>query len=295
MLFHLPHNDHAVLCRWRLRNDQRVYRTAGSRIMELINRQILADRPTASDVEFLESGAIVRARLVALERTCRYELLSAVSHTRHTAADIAYARRLDTRSLRRGLQMRTLYSHKIHGNAVGVRYLEELARPANSEVRVATDVPMQLLVVDRQIAIVPVDPRQPDHGALVVRTTTLVTALVALFEHTWHDATPSGGAPDQIDLAERAILRCLLAGHTDTSAARRLGISARTVRRHVGSMMERTGARSRFDLGARAAAPGWLGLAGRSVELTHRLRAAWFPVPSMSRSWSHAHGVRARA
>jgi DNA-binding CsgD family transcriptional regulator len=233
----------------RLREEQQVPAGPGATMDKLIN---------ASDVEFLESGTIVRARLVALERTCKYELLSAVSHARHTVADIGYTRRLDTRSLRRGLHMKTLYSHRIHGNAVGARYLEELGRPANSEVRVTTDIPMQLLVVDRRIAIVPVDPGKPCNGALVVHTTPLVTALVSLFERAWGSAIPSRGGADQIDAVERAILRCLRAGHTDASAARRLGISARTVRRHVGGMMERTGARSRFDLGARAAALGWL-------------------------------------
>ncbi len=221
-------------------------------------RHVIVDTPTASDVELLESGTAVRARLASLESMCRRELLSAVSHTHHTLADISNTRRLDMRSLRRGLNMKTLYSHRIHGNAVGVRYIEELGRQANSEVRAASDIPMQLLILDRRIAVVPIDPGQPQCGAFVVRSAGLVTALVSLFERVWEGAAQVPAVADQIGPIERAILRCLLAGHTDASAARRLGISPRTVRRHVGSLMERTGARSRFDLGARAESLGWL-------------------------------------
>jgi DNA-binding CsgD family transcriptional regulator len=221
-------------------------------------RHVIVEAPTATEVELLESGTAVRARLASLEPMCRHELLSAVSHARHTVADIAHARRLDMRSLSRGLHMKTLYSHQIHRNAVGVRYIEELGRRANSEVRAATEIPMQLLIIDRRIAVVPIDPGQPHRGAFLVRSAGLVTALVSLFERVWEGAAHIPGAADEICPIERAILRCLLAGHTDASAARRLGISPRTVRRHVGSLMERTGARSRFDLGARAACLGWL-------------------------------------
>ncbi|WP_155354621.1 LuxR C-terminal-related transcriptional regulator [Acrocarpospora macrocephala] len=50
----------------------------------------------------------------------------------------------------------------------------------------------------------------------------------------------------------------LLEGQTDEGAARRLGLSLRTVRRSMSSLMTRLGARSRFQAGARAVQRGWL-------------------------------------
>lgn len=50
----------------------------------------------------------------------------------------------------------------------------------------------------------------------------------------------------------------LAAGLTDEVAGRRLGISARSVRRQMAGLMERLGASSRFEAGLRAAQRGWL-------------------------------------
>lgn len=45
---------------------------------------------------------------------------------------------------------------------------------------------------------------------------------------------------------------------TDDAIAKRLGVSPRTARRVANDMMERLGARSRFQAGALAVQHGWL-------------------------------------
>lgn len=59
----------------------------------------------------------------------------------------------------------------------------------------------------------------------------------------------------EVDLSdrERAVLRMLAAGYTDASVARALGISTRTLRRMTTVILEKIGARSRFEAGVRAA------------------------------------------
>jgi len=57
---------------------------------------------------------------------------------------------------------------------------------------------------------------------------------------------------------ESVVLRLLAEGHTDDVIARRLGVSARTVRRIVTVVMRRLGARSRFAAGVHAVRRGWL-------------------------------------
>ena len=57
---------------------------------------------------------------------------------------------------------------------------------------------------------------------------------------------------------ERKLLSLLVSGSTDTVAAAAIGVSVRTVRRMVRDLMNRLGARSRFQAGAKAAERGWL-------------------------------------
>jgi DNA-binding NarL/FixJ family response regulator len=83
-----------------------------------------------------------------------------------------------------------------------------------------------------------------------------------LFDRLWDTGTPFGETPrrDEHDLTpqERELLMLLGIGCTDDIAARRLGISLRTVRRMSSELMNRLGARSRFEAGVRAAKEGWL-------------------------------------
>jgi DNA-binding NarL/FixJ family response regulator len=65
--------------------------------------------------------------------------------------------------------------------------------------------------------------------------------------------SPAGLSP-----TDRHLLRLLADGLTDEAAAKRLGISARTVRRIMADLMDRLGAESRFEAGVEAARRGWL-------------------------------------
>ncbi|MGW6614033.1 LuxR C-terminal-related transcriptional regulator [Streptomyces erythrochromogenes] len=95
-----------------------------------------------------------------------------------------------------------------------------------SEVRTAPVLPQRLVIFDRAHALVPIDPADTRKGALHV--------------------------------TERELLRLLAGGLTDDGAGQRLGISSRTVSRHMASIMERLGATSRFEAGLKAAQRGWL-------------------------------------
>lgn len=57
---------------------------------------------------------------------------------------------------------------------------------------------------------------------------------------------------------EQQLLKLLASGLTDEAAGKRLGVSLRTVRRHMAALMERLNATSRFEAGLKAAQRGWL-------------------------------------
>jgi DNA-binding SARP family transcriptional activator/DNA-binding CsgD family transcriptional regulator len=138
---------------------------------------------------------------------------------------------------------------------------------AGALVRTDTDVPMEAVVIDGSIALLPVDPA--GDGVAVLRLPSAVGATVELFERIWsasvalnpveldEDEPEHGGLTPR----ERDLLALLWAGYTDGSAGAKLGISVRTVRRTVADIMNRLGARSRFQAGAKAVDRGWLAVA----------------------------------
>ncbi|WP_162890402.1 helix-turn-helix transcriptional regulator [Streptomyces olivoreticuli] len=138
-----------------------------------------------------------------------------------------------------------------------------------ARVRAVGRVPAEFVVADRAVALVPLSrhaagPAAP--AALVVRPGALLTSLADLFEDVWHQALPlrtgvdgalyeiPGAGPDTVDLE---VLSLLLAGLTDASVAKQLGLGLRTVQRRVKRMMELAGVTTRLQLGWHAAERGW--------------------------------------
>jgi DNA-binding NarL/FixJ family response regulator len=121
---------------------------------------------------------------------------------------------------------------------------------------------MQMVVVDRAIALLPVSPADPRLGAIEVHNPGVLAAICALFEQVWSTATRLGEQPNRdghgLSPQEGEILRLLSTGHTDESVARRLNLSVRTVRRAIAELHERLSASSRFQAGVNAVRSGWL-------------------------------------
>ncbi len=166
---------------------------------------------------------------------------------------IGAIRRVDRDNLRRGVRYRVLFpdSARLSGKPAG------LAR-AGAEVRTEVEIPMEAVVVDGTTALLPAA-----RGVAVFRLPGVVAAATALFDRMWPAAVPlvpadPGDEPSPLTRRERDLLTLLCAGATDESAAAKLGISVRTVRRTVADIMNRLGARSRFQAGAKAAGRGWL-------------------------------------
>ncbi|RAG85043.1 LuxR family transcriptional regulator [Streptacidiphilus pinicola] len=140
-------------------------------------------------------------------------------------------------------------------------YAEWLTR-LGGQMRTVPSVPIPLIVVDRKLAILPLDVSDPRIGALEVHSPSVVAVVHALFESVWAVATPFGEtAPiDEhgCNPMERALLDLISTGCTDDAAARKLGVSLRTVRRIMSGLMFRLDASSRFQAGINAAKRGWL-------------------------------------
>ncbi|MFF7590943.1 LuxR C-terminal-related transcriptional regulator [Kitasatospora purpeofusca] len=176
--------------------------------------------------------------------------------------DLAASRLADNEALARGLTMRTLYQDSTRNQPHVANYAHWLLS-RGGEVRTAPTIPQRMVVVDRAQALVPIDPADNRKGALYVTEPGILAALLDFFERTWATAVVLGAArPEEsrssLTPTERELLRLLSSGLTDDAAGQRLGISSRTVGRHMSSIMERLGAGSRFEAGIKAAQNGWL-------------------------------------
>lgn len=134
------------------------------------------------------------------------------------------------------------------------------------QVRVAASLPIRMLVVDDEVAMIPLLAAGLDQsgGALLLKAGGLLDMAVSLFERTWHSAVPlSLGAGDTVSeqvlgADERELLMLLSAGLTDRAIGKRLGVSQRTVQRRVQELMVHAQAESRLQLGVAAVQRGWL-------------------------------------
>ncbi|WP_169750225.1 helix-turn-helix transcriptional regulator [Streptosporangium amethystogenes] len=126
--------------------------------------------------------------------------------------------------------------------------------PESVELRVDPLISERFLMIDGRVALTGHTSRMA-----VVRTPALVTLLGELFERVWSQAEPRSREREPLSSLtdqERTVLRMSAEGLTDEVIARHLGLTSRTVRRHMATAMERVGAQSRFQAGVRIAKAG---------------------------------------
>ncbi|RKS97077.1 regulatory LuxR family protein [Streptomyces sp. 3211.6] len=204
----------------------------------------------------------IQARLEVLTRRLSEECLSIIPGRAQSAASLEASRSLDEQALNRKVRMRAVYQESSRNDPATFEYAQWTTE-RGGEVRTTPVLPGRLLVFDRTTALVPIDPDNSRLGALCTTSPGIVATIVALFEQTWEAAVPLGAVrsrdpEDGIDQTERELLKLLGSGMTDEAASKRLGVSARTVRRQMSALMERLQAASRFEAGLKAAQRGWL-------------------------------------
>lgn len=124
--------------------------------------------------------------------------------------------------------------------------------------RVLPSLPLRLLVCDGTALL----RHGPDGGqAVVFRAPCVVAGLREYAELLWARATrvrPDEPVPAGLTPTSARVLRLLAAGFTDQAVAASLGISTRSVRRHVETLEQQAGAANRLTLGIAAVRNGWL-------------------------------------
>ena len=166
------------------------------------------------------------------------------------------ARVLPAEVVERGVRFRNIYTRAAL-EIPGAREMLRASQEAGWQCRVYPHLPMKLVVVDERAALVPLGPTGIE-GALLVRAPVITAALKSYFELLWNRAVPVDGDPVKLPPEQDQVLRLVLTGMTDGAIARHLGISERTVRRHVGALLEELGASNRVTLAVAAVRDGWV-------------------------------------
>ncbi|MBW5485264.1 helix-turn-helix domain-containing protein [Streptomyces bambusae] len=216
---------------------------------------------TSAESESLSGIEVIRARLCQLSAEVTSEVMTFAPGGAHPEADLRASREPNEQLLDRGVRMRTIYLDSVRNDAATQEHVAWLSR-RGGQVRTTTSLPVRMIIMDRRIAVLPVNTTDAHAGAVVLHGAGTVTALCALFESTWAQAAPLGSVPvydaQGRSQQEKEVVQMLAEGMTDESIAKRLGVSPRTARRIAADLMERLDARSRFEAGVHAVQDGWL-------------------------------------
>lgn len=222
-------------------------------------------RPAVHDaVEVVTGASAVAQRFLQLQFGARSEVCALVTH--RPVAITGVENVAEEEAVRRGVAYRVVLEREA---VVAPDGRDELvaALDRDEQVRVADRVPTKLVVADRELAMVPLSDSHTEPAALVVHVSGLLEALTGLFESVWRQAMPlrlddagtvTEQVPEQPDGTDLRILSLLLAGLTDTTAAKQLGLGLRTVQRRVKRLMEIAGVTTRLQLGWQAYERGWV-------------------------------------
>lgn len=229
----------------------------------LEDRQHGENRAPALDIERVEGLDKVRQRIDDLAFFSYRETLALHPGKPLSSAAIESALPLDTRSLRRGLTVKGVYHPKALDEPAMGTYLRDIAR-LGAEIRITAEPMDRMVIFDRGMAVVPIDPKDSSRGALLVREPGLVSQIVAYFDSVWQSA---GELQDHIghdetspalSALEKRVLTALARYDKDEIAAREIDVSVRTYRRYVADLMSRLGAANRFQAALRAKEENWI-------------------------------------
>ncbi|MCC5574073.1 winged helix-turn-helix transcriptional regulator [Microtetraspora sp. AC03309] len=164
-------------------------------------------------------------------------------------------------ALARGVRCRAIYSSAVLDLPAKLDEIRQMMS-LGEQSRVHANLPIKLVLVDGTTALLPLTGNEEGirFTSVVVRHSALTDALVALFETLWREAAPLAGTPSvpTLDAVDRQILELLAVGMKDEAILRHLGISERTLRRRIASLLGRLGATGRFQAGVQAARRGWI-------------------------------------
>ncbi|MGH2692228.1 MAG: winged helix-turn-helix transcriptional regulator [Actinomycetota bacterium] len=222
-------------------------RLAAARLVE--RHRVSMERTGSRDLLEIVTGAIaITPRVLQFERSAREEILLIDRPPYRVTPDEVER---ETPILERGVRYRVIYTREALERPGRLEKIHRLIE-AGEEARVLPDVPTKFLIIDRRVAVVPLNIREPGTDEVVIiHASFLLDALAMFFDTLWEKAVPLEGQADESESSApyHEFLPMLAAGLKDETVGRALGWSPRTVARRVSELMEDLGAKTRFQAG----------------------------------------------
>ncbi|MEU9125513.1 LuxR C-terminal-related transcriptional regulator [Streptomyces sp. NPDC048506] len=244
---------------------QRTYRSLQATLSVFGRTYDDARKDEQPTLTVLTGAQVISNALEAAVDACREELLTTQPGGGRPEHLLGEALERDVRMLTRGVRQRTIYQHTVRTHPPTLGYIEKVTA-AGAEVHTLVEVFERMIICDREVAFIPTSDERSD-GALQIRHPALLRFLAVLFDNAWARSVPvePGGVPARSPLitsdVQRAILQAVVSGETDDSIARRMGMSRRSVAKHISRVSQQLGSGSRAQLGYLLATSGllWLG------------------------------------
>jgi sugar-specific transcriptional regulator TrmB len=163
-------------------------------------------------------------------------------------------------SLAQGVRWRAVYAPEALEIPGALEEVTELGR-RGERGRVLPGLPIKLAIADAKLALLPLSFDLETAQVALIHESTLLDALVDLFQTYWELAVPIGDATAEgtpLDDDSRRLLTLLASGLKDDAIARQLGLSTRTMRRRIRTLLDDLSAANRFQAGVQASRRGWL-------------------------------------
>ncbi|MFD7980762.1 LuxR C-terminal-related transcriptional regulator [Streptomyces sp. NPDC059071] len=206
----------------------------------------------------------IELRLLQAAQSCTTEVLVVQPCVARETRELRLARPLVLDALRRGAQGRIIYPHTARGDSDTRAHLGELLS-VGGQVRTVKEVRDRFLVFDRKTAFIPAGEGE---AIAVVYEGAVAAFLAGLHGRLWESAfdfdSGAAGYAGTLEDLKATLLDLLASGAKDEVIARRVGMSERTFRRHVATIMQDLSATSRFQAGVLAARTGLVDPAPRS-------------------------------
>lgn len=210
-----------------------------------------APKEVGGTIEYVRGKVLINQRLRQSVANGVEEILAAQPGGPRPPEVLASTIQQDLDTLRRGAEVRTIYHPSTRYHQPTRDYVATLAE-AGGQFRTLDEPYTRLIIIDRRMAVLPV--ADDLNLAAFIRDEAIVNYLAQeVFERNWNRGLGFDGdrtVPQQvISRLRQTIIDLLLQGTNHRVIARRLGISERTLARHLAEMREEYNVESLFQLG----------------------------------------------
>ncbi|MFD7732603.1 hypothetical protein ACFV6F_19710 [Kitasatospora phosalacinea] len=201
-------------------------------------------------IEYVSGKDRINERLATLVDSCSQELLTAQPGGGRTADTVRAAINQDLQVLHRGGITRSIYQPSARYSSPTLEYVETMTS-AGSEIRTLGEPFSIMIIIDRKVAVIPGSKDMTQ--AAFIKDQAVIDYLVNSFESLWERAIPFHASrevpPQVLSSLRRQIIRSMAQGVGHRVIARNLGLSERTLARHIAEMREEYGVDTLFQLG----------------------------------------------